>query len=268
VLFDLTKHSFNDEANMSVSIVLPAGSAAGSPEHRSSPLRHILTWVIYRLRILTPLVRFLLHQFQFVLLSWYRKPADMQMLRKIYRERRPLLQPLESFNILDLARAQALLDGDMAEVGVYQGSSARLICSAKGSRSFWGFDTFTGLADVSEKDTHQGVRFFRPGHFRSDYDSTLKYLDEFQNVQLVKGYFPQSAGAAVERKFSFVHLDVDTYSSTLASMRFFWPRLVEGGLMMTHDSHADGVAQAIAEFTAESGARAISSACSQVIVLK
>ena len=142
-----------------------------------------------------------------MLLSWYRKPADMQMLRKIYRERRPLLQPLESFNILDLARAQALLDGDMAEVGVYQGSSARLICSAKGSRSFWGFDTFTGLADVSEKDTHQGVRFFRPGHFRSDYNSTLKYLDEFQNVQLVKGYFPQSAGDAAERKFSFVHLD-------------------------------------------------------------
>ena len=241
---------------------------------RDSSIRHpsgfklAMNWVIYRLRIFTPLIRCSLHQLQFVLMSWYRSPADMELMRTIYRERRPLLQPLESFNILALALAQSQLDGDMAEVGVYQGSSARMICTEKGTHHFWGFDTFSGLADVGNQDTHNGVKFFRAGHFAADYETTTAYLKEFDNVQLVKGFFPESAGCVADRKFSFVHLDVDTYGSTLASMRFFWPRLVDRGIIMTHDAHSDGVARAIAEFTAETGARAISSACSQVILTR
>lgn len=264
---------------MSASIVLPTESSSlatethlttegSSTTARRSIVRSLLTWVIYRLRILTPLIRWTLHQTQFVLLSWYRRPDDLQLVRRVYRERRPLLQPLESFNILDLARAQAELDGDMAEVGVYQGSSARLICNVKKDHQFWGFDTFSGLADVSEQDTHSGVQFFRPGHFASDYETTVRYLSEFSRVNLVKGYFPQSAGDASDRTFSFVHLDVDTYASTLASMRFFWPRLADRGIIITHDSHADGVAKAIREFAAESGARTLTSACSQVILMR
>ncbi len=243
-------------------------SAGDSSSLRPSGVKVAMNWVIYRLRIFTPLIRYSLHQLQFVLMSWYRSPADMKLMRTIYRERRPLLQPLESFNILALARAQSQLDGDMAEVGVYQGSSARMICTEKGTHHFWGFDTFAGLADVGNQDTHNGVKFFRAGHFAADYETTAAYLKEFDNVQLVKGFFPESAECVADRKFSFVHLDVDTYGSTLASMRFFWPRLVDRGIIMTHDAHSDGVVRAIAEFTAETGARAISSACSQVILTR
>jgi O-methyltransferase len=167
-----------------------------------------------------------------------------------------------------LARAQSQLDGDMAEVGVYQGSSARMICTEKGAQYFCGFDAFSGLADVGEQDTHNGVRFFRAGHFAADYETTSACLKDFANVQLVKGFFPESAECIADRKFSFVHLDVDTYGSTLASMRYFWPRLVDRAIIITHDAHSDGVTRAITEFTAETGARAISSACSQMILTR
>jgi O-methyltransferase len=253
---------------MSTVTISQAAAVQESSQSRPSAVKLVLNWIIYRLRIFTPLIRYTLHQSQFVLMSWYRSPADMKLLRTIYRERRPLLQPLESFNILALARAQSQLDGDMAEVGVYQGSSARMICTEKGTHHFWGFDTFSGLADVGEQDTHNGVRFFRAGHFAADYETTSAYLKEFDNVQLVKGFFPESAECIADRRFSFVHLDVDTYGSTLASMRYFWPRLVDRGIIITHDGHSDGVARAIAEFTAETGARAISSACSQMILTR
>lgn len=253
---------------MSSVAISRAAAAHESAKSRSSTFKLALNWIICRLPIFTPLIRYILHQSQFLLMSWYRSSADMKLLRTIYRERRPLLQPLESFHILALAGAQSQLDGDMAEVGVCQGSSARMICTEKGNHHFRGFDTFSGLADVGAQDTHNGVRFFRAGHFAADYETTSAYLKEFDNVQLVKGFFPESAECIADRKFSFVHPDVDTYGSTLASMRYFWPRPGDRGIIITHGAHSDGVARAIAEFTAETGARAISSACSQMILTR
>ena len=40
----------------------------------------------------------------------------------------------------------------MAEVGVYQGVSAKLICEAKGDKELHVFDTFEGLPDKSGTD--------------------------------------------------------------------------------------------------------------------
>jgi hypothetical protein len=156
----------------------------------------------------------------------------------------------------------------MAEVGVYRGASAKLICSAKGPRTFWGFDTFAGLKDVSSEDKHWGMTYFKSGQFAASQQEVADYLAGFNDVRLVTGFFPESAGDAAARSFSFVHLDVDTYGSTLASLRFFWPRMVAGGIVITHDSHAQGVAKAIAEFTAETGARSFMTTCSQLAFVK
>ena len=57
------------------------------------------------------------------------------------------------FLIYSLAKAQSKRPGDFAEVGVYQGGSARVICEAKGSKRLRLFDTFSGLPeDSSEAD--------------------------------------------------------------------------------------------------------------------
>jgi hypothetical protein len=61
---------------------------------------------------------------------------------------------------------------------------------------------------------------------------------------------------------------VHTYASTLESLRFFWPRLVDRGLIVTHDSHAAGVARATQEFVAETGARTIPVGVSQLMFVR
>lgn len=226
-------------------------------------------FLVYRVPLVMPTLMFVLKRVQYALLSFYKDPADVALVREVARERKMLLQPLEAYTILSLARMQSALEGDMAEVGVFQGSSAKLIGSVKGDRTLWAFDTFeAGLQDVTDADTHGGLAFFRSGQYQSSQEDVTSYLAPYSNVRIVPGYFPESAGEAESRTFSFVHLDVDTHDSTLASFRFFWPRLAPGGVMLTHDSHADGVRRAIETFAAESGARWFSTTGSQAAFVK
>ncbi len=52
-----------------------------------------------------------------------------------------------------------------------------------------------------------------------------------------------------ERRFSFVHLDVDLYESTLAGLEYFYPRLIPGGVILSHDySILAGVKKAFEDF--------------------
>src|SRR5258708_7091280 len=56
-----------------------------------------------------------------------------------------VVQPLEDFfNLYQLALNTAKLPGDIAEVGVFQGGSAKLIASLKGTKGLHLFDTFEG----------------------------------------------------------------------------------------------------------------------------
>ncbi len=236
-------------------------------------MRGIVNFLIYRVPFVMPVAMFFLKRVQFALLGFYKDPADVALVSQVGSERKMLLQPLEAYTILAMARMQSALEGDMAEVGVYQGSSAKLIATVKGGRTLWGFDTFAGLKDVSEEDTHWGISFFKSGQYDASQTDVERYLAEFENVRLVAGFFPESAGAELadettSRRFSFVHLDVDTHDSTLASLRFFWPRLVEGGIILTHDSHAAGVAKAAATFIQESRARSFETTGSQLAFLK
>ncbi len=50
-------------------------------------------------------------------------------------------------------------------------------------------------------------------------------------------------------EFSFVHLDVDTYRSTLKCLEYFYTRINAGGAIISHDyNSAPGVKKAIDEF--------------------
>jgi hypothetical protein len=231
-------------------------------------MRKLASFVIYRVPLVMPALLFLLGRVQYALLSFYKDPEDVRLIRRVTDESNLQLQPQEAHTLLSLARMQSALDGDMAEVGLYRGGSAKLICTVKGPRTFWGFDTFAGLKDVSADDTHWGVSYFKPGAYAATQSDVEQYLAGFPDVQLRPGFFPESAGPAADRQFSFVHLDVDTYGSTLASLRFFWPRMVPGGIVITHDSHAQGVSKAVTEFTAESGARSFPTTCSQLAFIK
>lgn len=136
------------------------------------------------------------------------------------------------------------ITGDIAEVGVYNGGSAKLICEAKGAKKLFLFDTFEGLPDIDQIDKSD----WKKGQFVSNLGRVKNYLAEYDNVYIYKGLFPYTAKPIEKHKFSFVHLDVDIYKSTLDCLRFFYPRVSKGGIIILHDYYSKGVREAIEKF--------------------
>ena len=80
-------------------------------------------------------------------------------------------------------------------------------------------------------------------------------------------FFPDSF-KGFNQPISFLHLDVDLYQSTIDSLRYFYPRLVTGGIILIHDFHTDGIKKAINEFLTENDIQIIELSGTQGLVLK
>jgi hypothetical protein len=146
------------------------------------------------------------------------------------------------------------LPGAVAEVGVFKGGSAKFMMKCLPSKEFWLFDTFEGNP-VADAGGH------KVGDFPAAHDDVAAYLaDGCDNHTIVPGIFPESAEIYLtsdysleDEEFCLVHLDADNYEATLAGLKFFWPKLIQGGKFYIHDYdwHAcPGVKQAIEEFLA------------------
>jgi hypothetical protein len=152
----------------------------------------------------------------------------------------------EASQIYRIVRATSKIDGDIAEVGVYKGGTAKIICEAKAHKTLHLFDTFEGLPELSEKDN---PRQFHENQYSCSLERVKDYLKGYSNVFFYKGLFPTTAGPVEQKKFSFVHLDVDLYESTMNSLVFFYPRMAVGGVLISHDYlWVDAVRKAFDEF--------------------
>jgi predicted O-methyltransferase YrrM len=173
----------------------------------------------------------------------YREDA-YNLIRRTRQETSMVLLDPEAYSIYAAAVRTAKVPGDIAEVGVYKGGSARLICEVKGNRRLHLFDTFEGLPECTEWDPD-----FRAGGFAASFDQVSRYLARFPNVQFHRGFFPATAQGMESLRFSFVHLDVDLYQSTKDGLEWFYPRLNRGGILISHDYvNAEGVRKAFDEF--------------------
>ncbi len=195
----------------------------------------------------------------------FHPDEGLELIRKVRKEDVFLCcRPSEMYAVYSLASAQRSLEGDYAEVGVYKGATARLICEAKGDKTLHLFDTFQGLPQLSGED----VRFTQ-GMFASRMEQVQSRLDGFNKVFFYKGLFPATAESVKNRKFAFVHLDVDIYQSTKDALEFFYPRMVRGGIIISHDfPSAGGVQKAIMEFLLDKPERIIGLPLSQGMIVK
>lgn len=182
---------------------------------------------------------------------FYGDPTDekkryaLRVARRITRELGSGLFDVEACQLFALAEAAVKIEGDMAEVGTYNGGSAKIICEVKGDTPLHLFDTFQGIPEVEEID--EGL--FAVGMYAASLETVRNYLKDYQNVFFYKGIFPATATPVEGKTFSFVHLDVDTYKSTLSCLEFFYPRMKRGGIILSHDYlNAAGVTKAFDEF--------------------
>ncbi len=163
------------------------------------------------------------------------------------------------FVLLQLAKWAARLPGDTAECGVFNGGSSYLICYARAryapDRVFkhYAFDSFEGLSAPARQDAPEQARTFRwrPHDLRVPEERARRNLSQFPFVEIYKGWIPETFHHVSDRHFSLVHLDVDLYQPTRDSLEFFYPRLVEGGMLICDDYGSEacpGARQACDEF--------------------
>ncbi|MGH2509976.1 MAG: TylF/MycF/NovP-related O-methyltransferase, partial [Ktedonobacteraceae bacterium] len=113
--------------------------------------------------------------------------------------------------------------------------SARLIRDADPRRELHLFDTFEGLPEPDDTDAEFRMGKFEKGQFSCSLQSVRNYVGNEANVHFHRGLFPSSAECVVGEKFSFVHSDVDLYESTRSVLEFFYPRMIPGGVIVSHD---------------------------------
>ncbi|MBC8160781.1 MAG: class I SAM-dependent methyltransferase [Roseiflexaceae bacterium] len=144
---------------------------------------------------------------------------------------RTLVDRRRCFMLYQLARQVNALPGELAEVGVFRGGTARLLAANATDTSLHLFDTFSGMpATDPQRDLH------RAGDFeQTSLAQVQQYLAPFAHVQFHPGFFPATAGPVAEHSFRFVHVDVDIYQSTWDCCAFFYPRLTSGGVLLFDD---------------------------------
>lgn len=161
---------------------------------------------------------------------------------------------MSRYYFLSLACDQIIkegITGDVAELGVYKGNSAYFLAKLArclGTRAYL-FDTFEGFdkRDLVGRDEQADTDSFS--------DTSLARVRKFvgeENVRFVSGYFPQSLSQITEDpRFCLVHIDCDLYAPSRDALEYFYPRLVEGGMLIMHDYASytwDGVEMAVDAF--------------------
>lgn len=138
------------------------------------------------------------------------------------------------------------IEGEIAEIGVYEGASACIIREEIKDKELYLFDTFNGLPDKLTKDDPES---YTVGHCATSKDHVELLMKDEKDVFIIEGIFPDTADIIKDKKFAFVHIDTDIYQSTKDSLEYLYPKMIKDGLILIHDYPAHkGVKIAVDNF--------------------
>lgn len=212
------------------------------------------------------------HHFSEFGLRWHRDPDFVAYYRRYVLEQgRP-----ENWHSADrkyfmrsLLKLVVPVAGDMAECGVYRGATARLMALGAGEgRTLHLFDSFEGLSAPEAQDG----RYWQEHDLTTSSEPVREALADLPVAyELHAGWIPDRFHDVADRRFSFVHIDVDLYQPTLDALHFFYPRLEAGGLLLLDDygfTTCPGATQAVDEWASTVSNPVIEVPTGQAFVLK
>ena len=197
------------------------------------------------------------------ILTGYEEAKDY-LVKKGFPEERIITRYVD---LATRARRQCLADtakilaeykvlGAVAELGVYRGDFAKEINRVFPDRTLYLFDTFEGFPyEDFAYDSESELLTNYVGRFQdTSVEFVLGQMPHPGKCIVRKGYFPETAEGLENEEFAFVSIDVDLYKPILDGLNYFWPRLVNGGVIFVHDYFSEsyfGAKKAIDEFAAQ-----------------
>ena len=155
------------------------------------------------------------------------------------------------------------IPGNAAECGVYRGEFAEYINKYFYDRHLYLFDTFDGFdsndvaINIGLEDPHYAKSRFAldKDYFKgANAELVLRRMPHPQYCTIRQGYFPDTT-EGIQDTFCFVNLDMDLYQPMIAGLRFFWDKMIIGGVLLLHDYfHPElkfGVQKAVSDFEVE-----------------
>lgn len=131
------------------------------------------------------------------------------------------------------------ISGCVAEAGVFRGEFSKEINYYFPDRRCYLFDTFDGFAEndikLEKKESLIVANYMKGLNEKEVYEK----MPHKELVTIKKGYFPETTVDVDEQLFCFVNLDMDLYAPTLAGLRYFYPRMAKGGVILIHDFFSD-----------------------------
>ena len=164
-----------------------------------------------------------------------------------------------TFELMAKEILQRDVPGDVAELGVFKGTFAKLINATFRDRDFYLFDTFDSFDKQEfEHEVLKGrcEQSFRDLFLGTSANSVLEKMIYGEKCFPRIGFFPDTATGLENKRFAFVSVDVDLEKSILEALRFFYPRMSPGGAIFVHDYNnrfLGGVKDAVKEYEKEIG---------------
>jgi O-methyltransferase len=207
---------------------------------------------LFRFEILRRIAKHIVPEYRFIWpqMAWWNDAYFNDFLRKFNEI--DGMNTDRRWTLYQLMRLVANIPGDTAEIGCYRGADSYIMCQMNKkdqhfAKRHYMFDSFEGLSDPLECDGKHWTK----GDLACELEEVKALFKEFENVEIIKGWVPESFPRVDNLKFSFVHIDVDLYQPTLDSIKYFYPKMNQGGIILCDDygfTSCPGATKAIDEF--------------------
>jgi O-methyltransferase len=134
----------------------------------------------------------------------------------------------------------AQLGGDFVECGVNTGIMSAAVCKYidfnATEKSFWLFDTFSGIPDdqisVAERAARRGGENVFYG---GAWEHAVRTFAPYPKANLVRGRVPDTFSTVKIDRVAYLSIDMNIAFPEQAALRFFWPKLVSGAVVVFDD---------------------------------
>lgn len=138
------------------------------------------------------------------------------------------------------ARQAARLEGDFVECGVNTGILSLAICDYLDFNSldkrFFLFDTFSGIPEDQSGYGESPDNIRQKNRYYSDcYDLARQNFAPWPKACLVRGKVPDTLGKVDIDRVCYLSLDMNVAEPELAALEHFWPKLVQGAVVLIDD---------------------------------
>jgi len=136
--------------------------------------------------------------------------------------------------------------GDFVECGVNAGFMSSSIMHALNwdslNKTFFLLDTFNGLneSQVSKEEIEDGIleknaKLIANKFYVTSSDQVKENFSEWKNIKIIEGLIPDTLSEVNSSQISFLHIDLNCAPPEGAALRYLWPKLVSGAIVLLDD---------------------------------